>query len=64
MQKRADSFTCGGLVVWNVDLQSDEVVNVYHANDPDHPTSYRRGDIAEAEPAVPGWRMPLDDLFA
>jgi len=24
---------------------------------------YRRGDVAEAEPAVPGWSMPVDDLF-
>ena len=23
----------------------------------------RRGQIAEAEPALPGWRMPVDDLF-
>jgi len=50
--------------VWDVDLLSDEVMKVYRANDPDHPTIYRRGEIAEAEPAVPGWRMPVDDLFA
>jgi hypothetical protein len=25
---------------------------------------FRRGDIADAEPAVPGWRMPVDELFA
>jgi len=29
-----------------------------------NPTVYRRGQIAEAEPAVPGWTMPVDDLFA
>ena len=52
------------LVVLDVDLLSPEVVRVHHANDPDHPTIYRRGDIAEAEPAVPGWRMPVGDLFA
>jgi Uma2 family endonuclease len=63
-QKRADYFACDCLVVWNVDLLSDEVVKVYRADDPDHPTSYRRGEIAEAEPAVPSWRMPVDDLFA
>jgi len=28
------------------------------ASDPSNPTIYRRGEIAEAEPAVPGWRMP------
>jgi Uma2 family endonuclease len=63
-QKRADYFACGTLVVWDVDLLSDEVVKVYRASNPDHPTTYRRGDIAEAEPAVSGWRMPVDDLFA
>jgi Uma2 family endonuclease len=63
-QKRADYFTCGTLVVWDVDLLSEEVVKVYRASDPHYPTIYRRGDIAEAEPAVLGWRMPVDDLFA
>jgi len=61
--KRADYFACGTLVVWDVDLLSEDVVKVYRASDPDHPTLYRRGEIAEAEPAVPGWRMPIDDLF-
>jgi Uma2 family endonuclease len=63
-QKRADYFACGTLVIWDVDLLSADVVKVYRASDPDHPVIYRRGDIAEAEPAVPGWRMPVDDLFA
>ena len=62
-RKRADYFAAGTLVVWDVDLLSDEVVKVYRASDPEHPTSYRRGDIAEAEPAVPGWSMPVDNLF-
>ena len=63
-QKRADYFACGTLVVWDVDLLSEDIVKVYRASDHDHPTIYRRGDIAEAEPAVVGWRMPVDDLFA
>jgi len=63
-QKRIDYFDCGTLVVWDVDLLSDDVVKVYRASRPDHPTVYRRGDTAEAEPAVPGWRMPVDNLFA
>ena len=24
---------------------------------------FRRGEQAHAEPAVPGWTMPVDDLF-
>src|SRR5579872_929062 len=63
--KRADYFAAGTQVVWDVDLQAPEfVVNVYRATDPDRPTRYRRGEIAEAEPAVPGWTMPVDDLFS
>jgi Uma2 family endonuclease len=61
-EKRADYFAAGTLVVWDVDLKSAEVVRVYHASSPE-PTSYRRGEAAEAEPAVPGWTMPVDDLF-
>ena len=63
-RKRADYFTAGTLVVWDVDLLSEGVVRVYRATDPDHPTIYRRGDLAEAEPAVPSWAMPVDDLFS
>ena len=62
-EKRTDYFACGTLVAWDVDLLSPDVIKVYRASDPDNPTTYRRGDIAEAEPAVPGWRMAVDDLF-
>jgi len=62
-QKIADYFLAGTKVVWDVDLLSDDVIKVYRADDPDNPTIYKRGDIAEAEPALPGWRMPVDELF-
>jgi len=61
--KRRDYFASGTLVVWDVDLLSDDVVRVYRASVPDQPAIYRRGEIAEAEPAVPGWQFPVDDLF-
>jgi len=61
--KRRDYFAAGTLVVWDADVLRAEVVRVYRASDPDHPTVYRRGEIAEAEPAVPGWTMPVEDLF-
>jgi Uma2 family endonuclease len=63
-RKRRDYFAAGTLVVWDVDLLSEDVVKVYRASDPDHPAIYRRGDRAEAEPAIPGWTMPVDELFA
>jgi Uma2 family endonuclease len=62
-QKRADYFAAGTQVVWDVDLLSDEVVRVYRARAPEQAQIYRRGETAEAEPAVPGWTMPVDDLF-
>ena len=61
--KRVDYFAAGTLVVWDVDLLSDDVVRVYRASDPERATIYRRGKTAEAEPAVPGWTMAVDDLF-
>jgi len=61
--KRADYFAAGTLVVWDVDLLADDVVRVYRADQPDRPARYGRGELAEAEPAVPGWAMPVDELF-
>lgn len=62
--KRADYFAAGTQVVWDVDLLSEDVVRVYRASEPERAQVYRRGEVAEAEPAVPGWQMPVDDLFA
>ena len=62
--KRADYFAAGTLVVWDVDLLGDDTVRVFRSTDPATPTVYRRGEYAEAEPAVPTWKMPVDELFA
>ena len=61
--KRGLYFAGGTPVVWDVDVLREEVIRVYRADDPDQPTVYRRGEVAEAEPAVPGWRFPVDELF-
>jgi Uma2 family endonuclease len=61
--KRADYFTAGTLVVWDVDLLGNDTIKVYRTSAPDQPTTYRRGEIAEAELALPGWRMAVDELF-
>jgi Uma2 family endonuclease len=61
--KREDYFAAGTKVVWDVDLIGRDVVRVYRATDPETPTVYCRGKLAEAEPAVPGWKMAVDDLF-
>lgn len=61
--KRADYFAAGTLVVWDVDVLEARTVRVYRAQEPVTPTVYRRGEQAEAEPALPGWAMPVEDLF-
>jgi Uma2 family endonuclease len=62
-KKISEYFASGTLIVWDVDVWKEEIVRVYRRDDPDNPTIYPRGDVAEAEPAVPGWRMPVDEMF-
>jgi Uma2 family endonuclease len=62
-KKRADYFAAGTLLLWDVDLLGKDVVRVYRASAPEEPAIYRRGEVTEAEPAVPGWRVPVDELF-
>jgi Uma2 family endonuclease len=62
-EKRAEYFEAGTLVVWDVDLEGDDIVRSYRSDDPAHPTVFRRGEFASAEPAVPGWSMAVDDLW-
>lgn len=63
-KKRSDYFAAGTQVVWDVDLLGTDVIKRYDANTPDTPRMFRRGEIADTEPAVPGWRMSVDDLFS
>ena len=60
--RRADYFAAGTQVVWDVDPLA-ECIHVYKASDPRQPITYHRGQTAEAEPAVPGWRVAVDWLF-
>jgi Uma2 family endonuclease len=62
-EKRADYFAAGTQVVWDVDVLRERVVRVYRADGPDRPMIYQSGDMAEAEPALPDWTMPVDDLL-
>jgi Uma2 family endonuclease len=62
-EKRADYFGAGTKVVWDVDVLKEEIVRVYRADEPENPKVYGRGEVAEAEPALPGWTMPVEDLF-
>jgi Uma2 family endonuclease len=60
--KRDDYFQAGTLVVWDVDPVA-EVIRCYRRVAPTY-REFHRGDTADAEPAVPGWRMPIDEVFA
>ncbi len=62
-QKRADYFAAGTLVVWDVDVLREKVVRVYRSSNPESPTTYRATDQGEAEPALPGWTMRLDEII-
>jgi len=61
--KRDDYFAAGTKIVWDVDPEA-ETVTKYRADDPANSVVFRMGDIADAEPAVPGWKMAVADIFA
>ena len=59
--KRADYFLAGTTVVWDVD-PVNEFIDCYRATAPDQPVRFVRGDRADAEPVVPGWRLAVEHL--
>jgi Uma2 family endonuclease len=63
-RKRSDYFAAGTKVVWDVDVLKKEIIRVFRFDDPENPLVYGRGEMANAEPAVPDWAMLVDDLFA
>lgn len=60
--KRADYFEAGTLVVWDVDPVA-RVVRRYRPGEA-APVVFGAGEQADAEPAVPGWRLAIDWLIA
>jgi Uma2 family endonuclease len=60
--KRADYFEAGAKAVWDVDPVASTITR-YSADAPNNPTVFRVGDLADAEPALPGWRAPVADLL-
>lgn len=61
--KRGDYFEAGTSVVWDVD-PVNEVIRKYRRNSPHRAEIFIRGQQADAEPAVPGWSVPVDRVFA
>ncbi len=62
-EKRSDYFEAGTLVVWDVDLVG-EVIRCYRHTDPTNPQVFGVDDMADAESAAPGWRLPVSQLFS
>jgi Uma2 family endonuclease len=60
-EKRADYFEAGTRVVWDVCPQTHEVRK--YVPGVESPTLFTLGMLADAEPAVPGWIMSVDDVF-
>jgi Uma2 family endonuclease len=61
--KRADYFEAGTVVVWDVDPVARRI-HKYRASAPGQPEVFVPGQEADAEPAVPGWRIDVDRIFA
>lgn len=59
--KRAEYFEAGTLAVWDVDPVA-AVVRRYRPGEPTA-TVFGPGTVADAEPAVPGWRVDVDWLM-
>ena len=60
--KRADYFEAGTEVVWDVDPVAN-IIRSYHAHSPDRPTLFVSGQLANAEPAIPGWTLDVEKVF-
>jgi Uma2 family endonuclease len=61
--KRKDYFEAGTVIVWDVDPKA-EVIWSYHRDRPDEPTRFAKNQTADAEQAIPGWRISGDEVFA
>jgi Uma2 family endonuclease len=64
LAKIADYFAAGTRVVWDVDALRTQTIRVFRAESPDQPAIYGMDDEAEAEPALPGWRVAVRELLA
>jgi len=61
--KRADYFAAGTLVVWEADVLRDKLVRAYRSSKPESPTVYVAEETADAEPALPGWTMAVNEIL-
>ena len=60
-EKRRDYFLAGTIVVWDVDPVNKTIAS--YRKRPDAPTHFGMDDTADAEPALPGWRVAVRTIF-
>jgi Uma2 family endonuclease len=60
--KRADYFAAGTKAVWDVDPEGPLYVKLFLADQPNDPIAFQAGDLAHAEPVLPGWRLNVNDI--
>jgi Uma2 family endonuclease len=61
--KRLDYFEAGTKIVWDVDPEAKEI-RVYRNDARTKAVIFKAGQLADAEPAVPGWKLAVDEVFA
>lgn len=60
--KRADYFEAGTLVVWDVDPEA-KTISSYRSDSPTKSTVFQLTDVANAEPALPGWTVKVAEVL-
>ncbi len=60
--KRHDYFAAGTAVVWDIDPIA-RTVTKYTADAPEMPTLFQEGEEADAEPALPSWKVAVAAFF-
>jgi len=61
-KKRREYFAAGGTLVWEVDPET-QTVHVYRAAEYESPTVLGVGDILAGDPVLPGFSLPVADIF-
>jgi Uma2 family endonuclease len=62
-RKRTDYFAAGTHVVWEIDRIA-KIVTSYRHDRPDEPVIFRIHERANADPALPGWSVAVDEIFS
>jgi Uma2 family endonuclease len=61
--KRAEYFAANTQIVWDVDLFEKRCIRSFRKDAPDTPEIFKEGEAAHAEPALPGWRLSVDEVL-